>query len=36
MNKLQKLLEKIKNNPKAVRFDELDRILVSAGFARRQ
>lgn len=36
MSKLEKLLEKIKNNPKAVRFDELDRILTAAGFVRRQ
>ncbi len=25
MSKLEKLLEKIKNNPKAVRFDELEK-----------
>lgn len=31
MSKLEKLLEKIKNNPKSVRFDELDRILIAAG-----
>lgn len=36
MSKLQKLYEKIKNNPKSVRFDELDKILLSAGFSRRQ
>ena len=36
MSKLEKLLEKIKNNPKSVRFDELDRILTAAGFVRRQ
>lgn len=29
MSKLEKLLEKIKNNPRSVRFDELDRILTS-------
>ncbi|HAG10905.1 MAG TPA: toxin HicA [Desulfotomaculum sp.] len=36
MSKLEKLLQKIKNNPKQVRFDELDRILTRAGFERRQ
>lgn len=36
MGKLKKLLEKIKNNPKQVRFEELDRILLRAGFRRRQ
>ena len=36
MSKLEKLLEKIKNNPKAVRFEELDRILIAGGFVRRQ
>ena len=36
MSKLEKLLEKIKNNPKSVRFAELDRILTIAGFVRRQ
>jgi len=36
MGKLKKLLQKIKNNPKQVRFDELDKILTRAGFERRQ
>jgi predicted RNA binding protein YcfA (HicA-like mRNA interferase family) len=36
IDKLQKLLEKGRNNPKAVRFVELDKILVAAGFVRRQ
>ena len=36
MSKLEKLLEKIKNNPKHVRFEELDKILTRAGFKRRQ
>lgn len=36
MSKLEKLLQKIKNNPKQVRFDELDKILTRAGFERRQ
>ena len=36
MSKFEKLLQKIKNNPKAVRFEELDKILIRAGFSRRQ
>lgn len=36
MSKLEKLLAKIRNNPKTVRFEELDKILTRAGFARRQ
>jgi len=36
VGKLEKLLQKIKNNPKQVRFDELDKILTRAGFERRQ
>ena len=36
MGKLEKLLQKIKNNPKQVRFEELDKILIKAGFTRRQ
>jgi len=36
MGKLKKLYEKIKNNPRAVRFSELDKILQSAGFTKRQ
>ncbi|NPV73186.1 MAG: addiction module toxin, HicA family [Pelotomaculum sp.] len=36
MGKLEKLLQKIKNNPKQVRFEELDKILIRAGFTKRQ
>jgi hypothetical protein len=36
LGKLEKLLQKIKNNPKQVRFEELDRILTNAGFLKRQ
>ncbi|AGL00421.1 type II toxin-antitoxin system HicA family toxin [Desulfoscipio gibsoniae] len=36
MTKLEKLLEKIKNNPRHVRFEELDKILIREGFKRRQ
>lgn len=36
MGKLEKLYRKIKNNPKHVRFEELDKILSQAGFKRRQ
>lgn len=36
LGKLEKLLQKIKNNPKQVRFEELDKILTRAGFTRRQ
>lgn len=36
MSQLKKLLAKIKNNPKQVRFEELDKILIRAGFQRRQ
>lgn len=36
MSKLKKLYEKIKNNPKAVRFDELDKVLGAAGFDKRK
>jgi len=36
MSKLEKLLQNIRNNPKQVRFEELDRILSSEGFNRRQ
>ncbi|ACV64569.1 YcfA family protein [Desulfofarcimen acetoxidans DSM 771] len=36
MGKLEKLLKKIKNNPKAMRFEELDKILIRTGFNRRQ
>lgn len=35
MSKLKKLFEKIKNNPKQVRFEELDKILMHYGFTKR-
>jgi hypothetical protein len=28
LSKLEKLLERVKNNPKAVRFEELDKLLI--------
>ena len=36
MSKLKKLLQRIQNNPKHVRFEELDKILSHYGFIRRQ
>jgi hypothetical protein len=36
MSKSEKFLEKIRNNPKAVSFDDLDKILRGRGFIRRQ
>ena len=36
MSKLEKLLQRIKNNPKNVRFEELDKILVNAEYERTQ
>lgn len=36
MSKSQKLLEKIRNNPKAVSFADLDKALRLAGFVLRQ
>ncbi len=36
MTKKEKLLEKIKNNPKAVKFKEIDKVLRDIGFERRQ
>ena len=32
MSKLEKLLQRIKNNPKTVRFEELDKILRHEGY----
>ena len=32
MSKLEKLLQRIKNNPKTVRFEELDKILKHEGY----
>lgn len=36
MSQLLKLLERIKNNPKTVRFDELDKLLLRANFIKTQ
>lgn len=36
MGQLEKLLERIRNNPKTVRFEELDKILMRFGFSRQQ
>ena len=36
MSKLEKLLQRIKNNPKTVRFEELDKILTNSGYERTQ
>jgi hypothetical protein len=36
MSKSEKLLEKIRNNPKAAPFDDLDKMLRGRGFVRRQ
>ena len=36
MSRLKKLLEKIKNNPRQVKFMELDKILERFGFSKRQ
>jgi hypothetical protein len=36
MSKFEKLLERIRNNPKTVSFEELDRILIRYGFTCRQ
>jgi hypothetical protein len=36
MTKRSKLVERIKNNPKDVHFDEVQRILLDAGFGERR
>ena len=36
MSQLEKLLQRIMNNPKAVRFEELDKIMIKDGFTKRQ
>jgi hypothetical protein len=36
MSKLEKLLDRIRNNPKSVRFEELDSLLTQCEFERRQ
>ena len=34
--KKEKILDRIKNNPKAVRFEELKKVLTDTGFSERQ
>ena len=36
MSRKQKLLDKIKSNPQKIRFEEVDKILISIGFNKRQ
>ena len=36
MSKLKKLLQRIRNNPKHVKFEDLDKILIHYGFTKRQ
>ena len=36
MSKAKKLQDKIRNNPKSVPFDDLDRMRLGCGFTRRQ
>ncbi|MCL0041698.1 hypothetical protein M1N12_01300 [Peptococcaceae bacterium] len=36
MTKKEKLLKKLKNNPRTVKFKEIDKILKDIGFERRQ
>ncbi len=36
MSKREKLLEKIRNNPRAVRFEDIDLLLTQYNFIRRQ
>jgi hypothetical protein len=36
VTKRQKRLERIRGNPKNVRFEDLDRLLIDFGFTRRQ
>lgn len=36
MTKRQKRLERIRGNPKNVRFEDLDQLLIAFGFTRRQ
>ena len=36
MTKREKRLERIRSNPKNVRFEELDRLLLDFGFVRKQ
>jgi predicted RNA binding protein YcfA (HicA-like mRNA interferase family) len=36
LSKLEKLFHKIRHNPKQVKFEELDKILIRSGFKKRQ
>jgi hypothetical protein len=36
LSQWEKLLERIRNNPKTVTFEELDKILVRSGYEKRQ
>ena len=36
MSKANKRIQKLRQNPKAVRFDEIDKLLLSLGFEKRQ
>lgn len=36
ITKKEKLINRIKNNPKTVKFEEIDKILLDVGFERRQ
>jgi len=36
MSKRDKAIERLRQNPKSVRFDEIDRLLLSLGFEKRQ
>ena len=36
MSRWEKLLERIRNNPKTVTFEEVDKILCRLGYERRQ
>jgi predicted RNA binding protein YcfA (HicA-like mRNA interferase family) len=36
ITKKEKLLSRIKNNPKTVKFEEIDKLLLDVGFERRQ
>ncbi len=36
MSRLEKLLQRIRNNPKTVKFEEMEKLLIKAGFTKRQ
>ena len=36
MSKIQKLIDGMRNNPRAVRFEDLDKVMTRHGFASRQ